>query len=256
MGQGWDPINCIEIMYLIDGVWGQPEPVNLDCSKYACQRPLGNVRSPCTLCHAWFAALARADPPPPPPLPAPPTQPQVGDRGGPGVGAQQDGAVRRAVGEPVCDRWELQHKCCRPPGGSRGRLTMTPRPASRASSPVLVLPLSCRKACVQTHGQHACLPPSSPCRCCAELGRVASHYYIRHSSIVVFNEHLRPHMGEADVLAMISQSSGVIAAGGVLCWVARCACTQRARQIRPADTSLCTSARGLGAWTRNERRQR
>lgn len=45
-------------------------------------------------------------------------------------------------------------------------------------------------------------------RCPAELGRVASHYYIRHSSIVVFNEHLKPHMGEADVLAMIALSSG------------------------------------------------
>jgi hypothetical protein len=42
----------------------------------------------------------------------------------------------------------------------------------------------------------------------AELGRVASHYYIRHSSIVVFNEHLKPHMGEADILAMIALSSG------------------------------------------------
>ena len=37
---------------------------------------------------------------------------------------------------------------------------------------------------------------------------MASHYYIRHSSIVVFNEHLKPHMGEADVLAMIALSSG------------------------------------------------
>lgn len=33
-----------------------------------------------------------------------------------------------------------------------------------------------------------------------ELGRVASHYYIRHSSIVAFNEMLRPHMSEAEVL--------------------------------------------------------
>ena len=37
---------------------------------------------------------------------------------------------------------------------------------------------------------------------------MASHYYIRHSSIVVFNEHLKPHMGEADILAMIALSSG------------------------------------------------
>lgn len=32
-----------------------------------------------------------------------------------------------------------------------------------------------------------------------ELGRVASHFYIRHSSIVVFNEMLKPHMSEAEV---------------------------------------------------------
>ncbi len=41
---------------------------------------------------------------------------------------------------------------------------------------------------------------------------MASHFYIRHSSIVVFNEHLKPHMTEADVLAMVAQSSGVAAA--------------------------------------------
>lgn len=32
-----------------------------------------------------------------------------------------------------------------------------------------------------------------------ELGRVASHFYIRHSSIVTFNDLLTSHMGEADV---------------------------------------------------------
>ena len=67
------------------------------------------------------------------------------------------------------------------------------------------------------------------CRCshdlllAAELGRVASHYYIRHSSIVVFNEHLKPHMGEADILAMIALSSGgcgLLLAGSfcLACW--------------------------------------
>ena len=35
-----------------------------------------------------------------------------------------------------------------------------------------------------------------------ELGRVASHYYIRHSSIVAFNDMLKPHMSEAEVLHM------------------------------------------------------
>lgn len=32
-----------------------------------------------------------------------------------------------------------------------------------------------------------------------DLGRVASHFYIRHSSIVVYAEHLKSHMTEAEV---------------------------------------------------------
>ena len=32
-----------------------------------------------------------------------------------------------------------------------------------------------------------------------ELGRVASHFYIRHSSIVIYNELLKRHMSEAEV---------------------------------------------------------
>lgn len=39
-----------------------------------------------------------------------------------------------------------------------------------------------------------------------ELGRVASHFYIRQLSMVTFNEMLRPHMSESDVLAMMSRS--------------------------------------------------
>lgn len=34
-----------------------------------------------------------------------------------------------------------------------------------------------------------------------ELGRVASHFYIRHASIVTFNEQLKKHMDEARVRA-------------------------------------------------------
>lgn len=41
----------------------------------------------------------------------------------------------------------------------------------------------------------------------AELGRVASHFYVRHQSMVLFNERLVPHVSEADVLAMMSESS-------------------------------------------------
>lgn len=32
-----------------------------------------------------------------------------------------------------------------------------------------------------------------------DLGRVASHFYVRHSSIVVFNEHLHSQMSESEV---------------------------------------------------------
>jgi len=40
-----------------------------------------------------------------------------------------------------------------------------------------------------------------------ELGRVASHFYINHSTITTYNELLKPHMSEADVLSLISKSS-------------------------------------------------
>jgi antiviral helicase SLH1 len=42
-----------------------------------------------------------------------------------------------------------------------------------------------------------------------DLGRVAAKYYIRHSSIEIFNERFRPKMSEADVLAMLSMSTEV-----------------------------------------------
>ena len=40
-----------------------------------------------------------------------------------------------------------------------------------------------------------------------ELGRVASHFYIRRSSIETFNELLRPHVNEEDIVSIISRSS-------------------------------------------------
>lgn len=40
-----------------------------------------------------------------------------------------------------------------------------------------------------------------------ELGRVASHFYVRAPSIVTFNERLKPHLTEADCLAMMALSS-------------------------------------------------
>jgi activating signal cointegrator complex subunit 3 len=40
-----------------------------------------------------------------------------------------------------------------------------------------------------------------------ELGRVASHFYIRHQSIQLLNATLREHMNEGEILHMIAQSS-------------------------------------------------
>ncbi|KAI7865814.1 Sec63 Brl domain-containing protein [Spinellus fusiger] len=40
-----------------------------------------------------------------------------------------------------------------------------------------------------------------------DLGRIASNFYIKHASIEVFNEMMKPRMTEADVLSMISMSS-------------------------------------------------
>ena len=40
-----------------------------------------------------------------------------------------------------------------------------------------------------------------------ELGRIASLYYLKHSSVSLYNEKLKPHMSGADVIEMISQSS-------------------------------------------------
>jgi antiviral helicase SLH1 len=42
-----------------------------------------------------------------------------------------------------------------------------------------------------------------------DLGRIAAKYYVRHTSIEIFNKEFRPKMGHADVLAMLSMSSEV-----------------------------------------------
>jgi pre-mRNA-splicing helicase BRR2 len=38
------------------------------------------------------------------------------------------------------------------------------------------------------------------------LGRVASHYYVSHESINVFNEHLKPHMSDIEIFRLFSLS--------------------------------------------------
>ena len=42
-----------------------------------------------------------------------------------------------------------------------------------------------------------------------DLGRIAAKYYIRTTSIEIFNKEFKPVMSEADVLAMLSQSTEV-----------------------------------------------
>jgi hypothetical protein len=42
-----------------------------------------------------------------------------------------------------------------------------------------------------------------------DLGRIAARYYIRYTSIEIFNELFRPQMSEADVLNMMSKSTEV-----------------------------------------------
>lgn len=42
-----------------------------------------------------------------------------------------------------------------------------------------------------------------------ELGRIAAKYYLRYTSVEIFNKEFRPRMSEADVLAMLSMSTEV-----------------------------------------------
>jgi antiviral helicase SLH1 len=43
-----------------------------------------------------------------------------------------------------------------------------------------------------------------------DLGRIAAKYYIRHTSIEIFNKEFRPRMTEADALAMLCMSTEVM----------------------------------------------
>ncbi|KAJ4821369.1 Activating signal cointegrator 1 complex subunit 3 [Rhynchospora pubera] len=42
---------------------------------------------------------------------------------------------------------------------------------------------------------------------CTELGRIASHYYLRYSSVETYNEMLKRHMSESEVINMVAHSS-------------------------------------------------
>jgi len=40
-----------------------------------------------------------------------------------------------------------------------------------------------------------------------DLGRIASHFYVQHQTIELFNEKMRPNMSDAEIFALISQCS-------------------------------------------------
>ncbi|CAN1151841.1 DExH-box ATP-dependent RNA helicase DExH14 [Linum perenne] len=42
---------------------------------------------------------------------------------------------------------------------------------------------------------------------CTELGRIASHFYIQYSSVETYNEMLRRHMSDSEVIEMVARSS-------------------------------------------------
>ncbi|MQL86112.1 hypothetical protein Taro_018645, partial [Colocasia esculenta] len=42
---------------------------------------------------------------------------------------------------------------------------------------------------------------------CTELGRIASHFYIQYSSVETYNEMLKRHMNDSEVINMVSHSS-------------------------------------------------
>lgn len=42
---------------------------------------------------------------------------------------------------------------------------------------------------------------------CTELGRIASHFYIQYSSVETYNELLRQHMNESEVIEIVWHAS-------------------------------------------------
>ena len=50
-----------------------------------------------------------------------------------------------------------------------------------------------------------------------ELGRVASHFYIKHSSIVMYNDLLKRHMSEAEVQTLGLQAQKCLCLKWSLC---------------------------------------
>lgn len=54
-----------------------------------------------------------------------------------------------------------------------------------------------------------------------DLGRIASHYYVTYHSIATFNEHLKPTMGDIEMLRLFSLSDEVSILPFALHWLAQ-----------------------------------
>ena len=53
-----------------------------------------------------------------------------------------------------------------------------------------------------------------------DLGRIASHYYVTYHSIATFNEHLKPTMGDIEMLRLFSLSDEVSVVPSTAHWPA------------------------------------
>ena len=50
------------------------------------------------------------------------------------------------------------------------------------------------------------LPTTGPDVQVTDLGRIASHYYVTHHTIATYNEHLKPTMGDIELLRLFALS--------------------------------------------------
>jgi len=39
-----------------------------------------------------------------------------------------------------------------------------------------------------------------------DLGRIASHYYIKYTTLATYNQHLKPTMGDIELLRLFAES--------------------------------------------------
>lgn len=57
---------------------------------------------------------------------------------------------------------------------------------------------------------------------CTELGRIASHFYIQYSSVETYNEMLRRHMNDSEVIKMSQNFLSLHHSSIVIYWYAFC----------------------------------